>query len=69
MAGSIVTYGKIKNNSNIKIYRNNILIYEGILDCLKVFKNIVSEVKIGNECGISIKNYNDFQVGDKINFY
>lgn len=69
IAGCIVTHGKVKNNCSIKIFRQNILVFQGFIECIKILKNTVNEVKSGNECGITIKDYSDFQINDKINVY
>lgn len=69
IAGCVVTTGKIKHNSTIKIFRKNVMIHEGTIDSLKVFKTNTHEVKVGNECGISIKDYDNIQMNDKIKAY
>ena len=69
IAGCFVINGKIKQNSNIKIKRQELVVYEGVLDSIKVFKVNVKEVKSGTECGIIIKKYNKFLVGDIIEAY
>lgn len=69
IAGCFVLSGKIKQNSFIKIFRRNILIHKGFVKSIKVFKTDVTEVKAGFECGISIKDYNNIQVNDKIKVY
>ncbi|CAD83625.1 protein chain initiation factor 2 [Candidatus Blochmanniella floridana] len=66
IAGCMVTQGVIKLHKQIKIVRNGIIMYKGVLDSLRHFKNDVSEVKIGVECGIGIKNYSDVCSGDII---
>jgi len=66
VAGCVVINGKIKKNNKIKIVRKNDLIYEGSIESIKIFKKIVHEVKKDMECGISIKDFNDFQMHDKI---
>ena len=66
IAGCKVTDGMIKKGELIKIYRDDKIIYKGILESLRRFKENISEVKNGHECGISIKNYNNIKVGDKI---
>lgn len=66
IAGCIVTHGKIKQNSKIQILRKNTLIYKGQIESIKTFKTNINEIKAGNECGISIKNYNNIQINDKI---
>jgi translation initiation factor IF-2 len=69
IAGCIVTQGKIKQNSNIKIIRKNNIIYKGQIESLKILKQPVQEVTNGNECGIIIKDYNNIQINDKIKAY
>ncbi|WP_375563185.1 translation initiation factor IF-2 [Bernardetia sp. OM2101] len=66
IAGCMVTTGKIKRNNKIRIIRAGIVIHEGEIETLKRYKDDVQEVKSGFECGISIKNYNEIQVGDEI---
>jgi len=60
--GCIVKDGIMKKGENIKILRNNDIIYKGILESLRRFKENTNEVKHGNECGISIKNFNDINI-------
>jgi len=69
IAGCLVTQGKIKQNSIIKIFRKNNLIHKGLISSIKIFKNQVNEVTQGKECGISIKDYSLIQVHDKIKAY
>ncbi|QJC36186.1 translation initiation factor IF-2 [Enterobacteriaceae endosymbiont of Donacia cincticornis] len=69
IAGCIVTYGLIKRNNMLKLFRNNQIIHEGIIDSLRRFKESVNEVRNGMECGISIKNFNDIYIGDKIEIF
>ncbi|HIH2762820.1 MAG TPA: translation initiation factor IF-2 [Candidatus Azoamicus sp.] len=69
IAGCIVIQGKIKQNSIIKIFRKNNMIHKGSISSIKIFKNQTNEVTQGNECGISIKDYNSIQVHDKIKAY
>lgn len=66
IAGCMVIEGMIKRDKKIRVIRNNIVIYDGVLESLRRFKNDVHEVRSGVECGISIKNYNDISVGDII---
>jgi translation initiation factor IF-2 len=66
VAGSYVTEGTIKRNSKIRVVRDGIVVHTGEIDALKRFKDDVSEVKYGYECGLSIKNFNDIQVGDTV---
>jgi translation initiation factor IF-2 len=69
IAGCMVTEGFIKRNRPIRVLRDNVVIYEGELESLRRFKDDVSEVKHGMECGIGVKNYNDVRPGDQIEVY
>ncbi len=69
IAGCLVLEGVIKKGSNIRLLRDDVVIYEGQLDSLKRFKDDVKEVKSNFECGISIKNFDDLQVNDKLEAY
>jgi translation initiation factor IF-2 len=66
VAGCMVTDGYIKRNSKIRVVRQGVVIHTGDLESLKRYKDDVAEVKQGFECGISIKNFNDIEVGDEI---
>jgi len=66
IAGSYVTSGLIKRSSRIRIIRDNVEIYEGTISSLKRFKDDVSEVNQGFECGVGIQNFNDIKAGDII---
>lgn len=69
VAGSIVEEGTVKRGKPIRVLRDNVVIYEGELESLRRFKDDVSEVKNGLECGIAVKNYNDVKAGDQIEVY
>lgn len=69
IAGCMVVDGFVRRNLPIRVLRDNIVIYEGELESLRRFKDDVSEVKSGTECGIGVKNYNDVRVGDQIEVY
>ena len=69
VAGCMVRDGKIKRTGNIRLIRNGIVIFTGVLDSLKRFKDDVKEVTVGYECGLSIHNFNDIKVGDIIEAY
>jgi translation initiation factor IF-2 len=69
IAGCYVTDGMIKRNSKVRVSRDNVIIYTGELDSLKRFKDDVKEVKNNFECGLSLKNYNDIEVGDILEVY
>ena len=69
VAGCMVIEGIVKRNSPIRVLRDNIVIYEGELESLRRFKEDVSEVRAGTECGIGVKNYNDVKAGDQIEVF
>ncbi len=69
IAGCLVTSGVVRRNNPIRVLRDNVVIYEGELESLRRFKDDVSEVKSGTECGIGVKNYNDVRVGDQIEVF
>lgn len=69
IAGCLVTEGVVKRSAPIRVLRDNVVIFEGELDSLRRFKDDVSEVKNGNECGICVKNYQDVRVGDQIEVF
>jgi translation initiation factor IF-2 len=69
IAGCLVVDGFVKRNLPIRVLRNNVVIYEGQLESLRRFKDDVNEVKMGMECGIGVKNYNDVKEGDQIEVY
>ncbi|MCX7042881.1 MAG: translation initiation factor IF-2 [Gammaproteobacteria bacterium] len=66
VAGSLVVEGTVKRNKPIRVLRNSVVVFEGELESLRRFKEIVDEVKSGTECGIAVKAYNDVQPGDQI---
>jgi translation initiation factor IF-2 len=66
IAGSYVTDGKITRGAEIRLLRDNVVIFEGKIASLKRFKDDASEVARGYECGIGIQNFNDVKVGDQI---
>ncbi|WP_333797977.1 translation initiation factor IF-2 [Rheinheimera sp.] len=69
VAGCMVTEGVVKRNAPIRVLRDNVVIYEGELESLRRFKDDVSEVRNGFECGIGVKNYNDVREGDQIEVF
>lgn len=64
VAGCYVLDGVIKRGSKVRLLRDNVVIHTGELDSLKRFKDDVKEVKSNFECGLSLKNFNDIEVGD-----
>ncbi|HPU63241.1 MAG TPA: translation initiation factor IF-2, partial [Mobilitalea sp.] len=69
IGGSYVLDGKITRNSKARIYRDNILVYDGGLASLKRFQDDVKEVAAGYECGLVFERFNDIRVGDQVEFY
>ena len=66
VAGSLVIEGSVKRNKPIRVLRNSVVVFEGELESLRRFKDIVEEVRSGTECGIAVKAYNDVKPGDQI---
>jgi translation initiation factor IF-2 len=69
VAGCLVIEGSVRRNNPIRVLRDNVVIFEGELESLRRFKDDVSEVKAGTECGIGVRNYNDIKAGDQIEVY
>jgi translation initiation factor IF-2 len=69
VAGCMVTEGTVKRGSQIRVLRAGVVVHTGELDSLKRFKDDVREVKFGFECGLSIRNFNDLQVGDQLEVF
>jgi|GEM_PF-1133625 len=66
IAGCMVTEGFLRRTLSVRVLRNNVVVFDGHLESLRRFKDDVSEVRQGNECGIGIKGYNDIRVGDQV---
>ena len=66
VAGCYIQDGKVPRNSQVRLLRDNVVIYEGKLSSLRRFKDDVKEVASGYECGMGLENYNDIKVGDII---
>ncbi|MDX1460413.1 MAG: translation initiation factor IF-2, partial [Xanthomonadales bacterium] len=66
IAGCLVVEGVVKRNNPIRVLRDSVVIFEGELESLRRFKDDVSEVQSGTECGIGVKMYNDVKPGDQI---
>ena len=66
VAGCMVIEGVVKRNKPIRVLRDNVVVFEGELESLRRFKEIVDDVRNGMECGIAVKAYNDVKVGDQI---
>jgi len=69
VAGCQVIEGSVLRNKPVRVLRDNVVIHQGELDSLRRFKDDVSEVKSGTECGIGIKNYKDIKAGDVIEVF
>ena len=69
VAGCLVLEGVVRRSSPIRVLRSNVVVFEGELESLRRFKDDVSEVRSGTECGIGVKNYNDVRAGDSIEVF
>jgi len=69
VAGCMVLDGKVTRNTKIRVIRDGIVVYTGVLGSLKRFKDDVKEVQSGYECGLNIENFNDIKAGDIIEGY
>jgi len=69
VAGSYIVDGIIRRNSEVRLLRDNVVIHEGKIGSLRRFKDDVSEVKSGFECGIAFERFSDVKVGDIIEAY
>jgi translation initiation factor IF-2 len=69
IAGCMVLEGTIKRNNPIRVLRDNVVVFEGVLESLRRFKDDVAEVRAGVECGIGVKSYNDIKPGDQIEVF
>jgi len=69
VAGCYVLEGLVRRGSQVRVLRDNVVIFSGELDSLKRFKDDVREVKAGFECGLSVKNFDDLKVGDQLEVY
>ena len=69
IAGCMVKDGYISRKSQIRLLRDNVVIHSGLISSLKRFKEEVSEVKNGYECGVMLENYSDIKVGDVLETY
>ena len=69
IAGCMVTDGKVNRNNKIRVIRDGIVVFTGMLGTLKRFKDDVKEVAKGYECGLNIDKFNDIKEGDIIEAY
>jgi len=69
VAGCHVLEGRVTRDSQVRLLRDNVIVYEGQLGSLKRFKEDVSDVRQGYECGLSIQNYQDIKENDVVEAY
>ena len=69
VAGCMVMDGVVRRSNPIRVLRNHVVIFEGALDSLRRFKDDVTEVRAGMDCGMGVKNYNDIREGDQIEVF
>jgi translation initiation factor IF-2 len=69
IAGSYVLEGVVKRSSRARLLRKNVVVWDGEFESLKRFKDDVKEVRSGFECGLSLKNFNDYEEGDQLEIY
>lgn len=69
IAGCMVIDGKVSRNDKVRVIRDGVVVFSGLLGSLKRFKDDVKEVARGYECGLNIENYNDIKEGDIIESY
>jgi translation initiation factor IF-2 len=69
IAGCMVTSGVVRRTAQVRLLRNNVVVFTGVLDSLKRFKDDAKEVREGFECGLNIKNFNDIKEGDQLEFF
>jgi translation initiation factor IF-2 len=69
IAGSYVVEGKISRNDRVRLVRDGVVVYNGQIESMRRFKEDVTSVQAGYECGLSIRNFNDIKVGDQIESY
>lgn len=69
IAGCYVTDGHVLRGSHVRVLREGVLVYDGVLASLRRFQDDVKEVRTGYECGMSVDKFNDIKVGDSFEFY
>lgn len=69
VAGCMVVEGSVFRNRPIRVLRQEVVVFQGELESLRRFKDDVSEVRSGMECGIAVRGYNDVRAGDKIEVF
>ena len=66
IAGCLVMEGKVLRSNKVRVIREGVVIFTGKIAALKHFKDDAKEINLGMECGISLENFNDFQIGDTL---
>src|SRR5690625_7836960 len=66
VAGCMVTEGLVRRDSQVRVLRDNVVIWTGHIDTLRRFKDDVREVRQGFDCGNTFRGYNDIKVGDQV---
>lgn len=69
IAGCYVTEGYVKRHAQVRLIREGVVVYNGKVDTLKRYKDDVTEVKRGFECGLTLENFNDVKVGDELEVF
>ena len=69
VAGVYVTEGRVSRGASARVRRGKQMVYESVVNSLRRFKDDVAEVTTGYECGVGIKDFNDFEVGDILEFF
>lgn len=68
-AGCMVLEGMLHRNKPIRVLRDDVVVFQGELESLRRYKDVVDEVRAGMECGLAVKGYKDIKVKDKIEVY
>ncbi|MFC3106933.1 translation initiation factor IF-2 [Undibacterium arcticum] len=69
IAGCFVLDGVVKRGSSVRLLRDHVVVWTGEIDSLKRFKDDVKEVKVGFECGLTLRNFNDVKEGDQLEVF
>ena len=69
VAGCMVIEGIVKRHLRLRVLRDNVVIFESTIESLRRFKDDVSEVRSGMECGVTVKNYTDIKTGDHLEVF
>ena len=69
VAGCKITEGMVKKGCRVQVSRKKRVVHEGALTSLRIVKDVVSEVEEGNECGLAVEGFEDWEAGDKLKFW